>query len=82
MRGSHPEQAGQTGVQLQPLVDALREAVLSQGVINADETLVQMLAPGEKKTHRAYVWAYSTTPFSALRFCMKTFETSPEPLEA
>ena len=53
-------------MQLQPLVDALREAVLSQGVINADETPLQMLAPGEKKTHRAYVWAYSTTPFSAV----------------
>ncbi len=24
-----------------------------------------MLAPGEKKTQRAYVWAYSSTPFSA-----------------
>ncbi len=76
MRGSHPEQAGQTGVQLQPLVDALREAVLSQGVINADETLVQMLAPGEKKTHRAYVWAYSTTPFSALNAVVYDFSPS------
>lgn len=43
-------------MRLQPLVDALREAVLNQGVIHADETPVQMLAPGEKKTHRAYVW--------------------------
>jgi transposase len=40
---------GQTGVQLQPLVDALREHVLAQGVIHADETPVQMLAPGERK---------------------------------
>ncbi len=48
---------GQTGVQLQALVDALREAVLAQRVVHADETPVQMLAPGEKKTHRAYVWA-------------------------
>lgn len=46
---------GQTGVQLQPLVDALREAVLVEGVIHADEIQVQLLAPGEKKTHRAYV---------------------------
>lgn len=58
---------GQTGVQLQPLVDALHEVVLAQRVVHADETPVQMLAPGEKKTHRAYVWAYSTTPFSALK---------------
>ncbi|RMO49661.1 Transposase, IS66 family, partial [Pseudomonas amygdali pv. eriobotryae] len=54
-------------VQLQPLVDALRESVLAQRVVHAYETPVQMLAPGEKKTHRAYVWAYCTTPFSALK---------------
>ncbi len=44
----------ESGVRLQPLADALREAVLNQGVINADGTPVQMLAPGEKKKHRAY----------------------------
>ena len=66
-RSTLAQWVGQTGVQLQPLVDALREAVLAEGVIHADETPVQMLAPGEKKTHRAYVWAYSTTPFSALK---------------
>lgn len=42
-------------MQLQPLVDALREIVLGQQVINADETPVQMLMPGTKKTHRSYV---------------------------
>jgi hypothetical protein len=67
---------GQTGVQLQPLVGALREAVLAEGVIHADETPVQMLAPGEKKTHRAYVWAYSTTPFSALKAVVYDFSPS------
>ncbi|PHX33878.1 hypothetical protein AO282_06835 [Pseudomonas amygdali pv. morsprunorum] len=67
---------GQTGMRLQPLVDALREAVLNQGVIHADETPVQMLAPGEKKTHRAYVWAYSTTPFSALNAVVYDFSPS------
>lgn len=67
---------GQTGVRLQPLVDALREAVLNQGVIHADETPVQMLASGEKKTHQAYVWAYSTTPFSALNAVVYDFSPS------
>ena len=66
-RSTLAQWVGQTGVQLQPLVDALREVVLTQRVVHADETPVQMLAPGEKKTHRAYVWAYSTTPFSALK---------------
>jgi hypothetical protein len=45
-------------------------------VIHADETPVQMLAPGEKKTHRAYVWAYSTTPFSALKAVVYDFSPS------
>ena len=49
------------GVQLQPLVDALREVVLKHEVVHVDETPVQMLAPGSKKTHRAYVWVYTTT---------------------
>lgn len=31
------------------------------------------LAPGEKKTHRAYVWAYCTTPFSALKAVVYDF---------
>ncbi|MBB4059486.1 hypothetical protein FHY08_005524 [Pseudomonas koreensis] len=75
-RSTLAQWGGQTGVQLQPLVDALREAVLAQGVIHADETPVQMLAPGEKKTHRAYVWAYSTTPFADLRAVVYDFSPS------
>ena len=50
-------------MQLQPLVNALRDVVLGQQVIHADETPVQMLAPGSKKTHRSYVWAYATSQF-------------------
>lgn len=49
-RSTLAQWVGQTGVQLQPLVDALREVVLAQRVVHADETPVQMLAPGEKKT--------------------------------
>ncbi|MDI3275914.1 IS66 family transposase, partial [Pseudomonas sp. AL03] len=75
-RSTLAQWVGQTGVQLQPLVDALREAVLAQRVVHADETPVQMLAPGEKKTHRAYVWAYCTTPFSALKAVVYDFSPS------
>jgi hypothetical protein len=57
---------GTCGVQLQPVVDALRNVLLQHTVLHADETPVSMLAPGKKKTHRAYVWAYCTTPFSDL----------------
>ncbi len=75
-RSTLAQWVGQTGVQLQPLVDALREAVLAQRVVHADETPVQMLTPGEKKTHRAYVWAYCTTPFSALKAVVYDFSPS------
>ena len=75
-RSTLAQWVGQTGVQLQPLVEALREAVLAQRVVHADETPVQMLAPGEKKTHRAYVWAYCTTPFSALKAVVYDFSPS------
>ena len=60
-RSTLAQWVGTCGVQLQPLVDALREVVLEHDVVHADETPVQMLAPGSKKTHRAYVWAYATT---------------------
>jgi hypothetical protein len=75
-RSTLAQWVGQTGVQLQPLVDALREVVLTQRVVHADETPVQMLAPGEKKTHRAYVWAYCTTPFSVLKAVVYDFSPS------
>ncbi|MCF5225832.1 IS66 family transposase [Pseudomonas syringae] len=62
-RSTLAQWVGVTGVQLQPLVDALRDVVLGQQVVHADETPVQMLAPGSKKTHRSYVWAYATSQF-------------------
>jgi transposase len=67
---------GNWGVQLQPLVDALREAVLTDGVVHADETPVQMLTPGAKKTHRAYVWAYASSQFSDLAAVVYDFSPS------
>jgi transposase len=75
-RSTLAQWVGQTGVQLQPLVDTLREAILAQRVVHADETPVQTLAPREKKTHRAYVWAYCTTPFSALKAVVYDFSQS------
>jgi transposase len=61
---------------LQPLVDALRDVVLGQQVIHADETTVQMLVPGSKKTHRSYVWAYATSQFSDLAAVVYDFSPS------
>ena len=60
-RSTLAEWVGACGVQLQPLADALRNTLLEHGVLHADETPVSMLAPGKKKTHKAYVWAYCTS---------------------
>ncbi|WP_198064226.1 IS66 family transposase, partial [Neptunomonas qingdaonensis] len=72
-RSTLAEWVGACGVQLQPLVDALRNTLLEQAVLHADETPVSMLAPGKKKTHRAYVWAYCSTPFSELKAVVYDF---------
>lgn len=58
---------GRCGVQLQPLVDAMRDALLREAVLHADETPVAQLLPGNGKTHRAYLWSYCSTSMSALK---------------
>ncbi|HEX4938583.1 MAG TPA: IS66 family transposase, partial [Candidatus Kapabacteria bacterium] len=55
-RSTLADWVGRCGVELQPLVDALRAELLTHTVLHADETPVAMLAPGKKQTHRAYVW--------------------------
>ena len=62
-RSTLAQWVGSCGVQLQPLVDALRALVLQHSVLHADETPVQMLRPGNGKTHRAYLWAYAPGAF-------------------
>jgi hypothetical protein len=61
------------GVLLQPLVDALRGHILSHSVLHADETPVEMLKPGNKKTHRAYLWAYAPGAFENLKAVVYDF---------
>lgn len=63
-RSTLADWVGRCGVALQPLADALRDAILSHSVVHADETPVPVLEPGKKKTHRAYIWAYCTTPYA------------------
>ena len=64
---------GMCGVQLQPLVDALRQELLSCPVLHADETPVAMLKPGNKKTHRAYLWAYAPGAFEDMKAVVYDF---------
>ena len=64
---------GACGVQLQPLVDALKEEMLKHSVLHADETPVQMLKPGSGKTHRSYLWTYAAGAFEDLRAVVYDF---------
>ena len=67
---------GVCGVRLQPLIDALRQEILEQDVLHADETPVPMLSPGKKKTHQAYLWAYAPPRFADLQAVVYDFTES------
>ena len=67
---------GICGVRLQPLVDALKAALLERSILHADQTPVAMLAPGKGKTHRAYIWSYSSIAFDCLRAVVYDFADS------
>jgi hypothetical protein len=67
---------GVCGVQLQPLVETLRAVFLERCVLHADETPVAMLAPGKGKTHRAYIWSYSSTQFDLVQAVVYDFADS------
>ena len=56
-RSTLAQWVGQCGVALQPLVDALKQEMLTYPVLHADETPVALLNPGSGKTDRAYLWA-------------------------
>jgi transposase len=66
-RSTLAQWVGACGVQLQPLVDALKVELLARPVLHADETPVAMLKPGAGQTHRAYLWSYGTTVFDPLK---------------
>ena len=72
-RSTLAQWVGSCGVQLQPLVDALKEEILTHGVLHADETPVQMLKPGNGKTHRAYLWAYAPGAFEGMKAVLYDF---------
>ena len=49
---------GRIGVALQPRADRRVALLLERNVLQADETPVAPLDPGQGKTKRAYLWAY------------------------
>ena len=75
-RSTLAQWVGSCGVQLQPLVDALRQEVLAHTVVHADETPVQMLKPAshrDGKTQRAYLWAYTPGRHESLQAVVYDF---------
>jgi transposase len=67
---------GSCGVQLTPLAEAMKAALLKRTVLHADETPVPMLKPGLGRTHRAYLWSYGTTQFDPLPLVVYDFTES------
>ena len=67
-RSSMAQWVGLCGVRLEPLAQALKDHLLEQPVLHADETPVAELAPGTGKTHRAYVWVYRSAATLAVVF--------------
>ena len=72
-RSTLAQWVGQCGVALQPLVDALKDEMLTYRVLHADETAVAMLNPGAGKTHRAYLWSYCTGAFEPMKAVVYDF---------
>ncbi len=75
-RSTLADWVGRCGVALQPLLDGMRDELHQQSVLHADETPVAMLSPGKKKTHKAYVWAYTSTSFSGMKAVVYDFAPS------
>jgi transposase len=75
-RSTLAQWVGMCGVQLQPVVDALKEQMLRHRVMHADETPVAMLSPGRGKTQRAYLWTYCPGAFEDLKAVVYDFADS------
>jgi len=72
-RSTLSEWTGRAGVALMPLVEALKEDVFKHRVLHADETPVATLSPGDGKTHRSYIWAYSPGAFESMKAVIYDF---------
>jgi transposase len=81
-RSTLAQWVGACGVKLQPLVDTLKALLLNRAVLHADETPVPMLKPGLGRTHRAYLWSYSSSEYDELRAVIYDFADSRSGLHA
>jgi len=81
-RSTLAQWVGACGVKLQPLVDTLKALLLTRAVLHADETPVPMLKPGLGRTHRAYLWSYSSSEYDELQAVIYDFADSRSGLHA
>ena len=58
---------GELEVLLDPLVARMRQLLLAEAILHADETPVPVLDPGAGKTATGYLWAYRSGPWSRLQ---------------
>jgi len=77
-RSTLSDWVGRCGVELEPLADALKQVVLQQQIIHADETPVTIMQIGddEKKPKKGYVWAYATTQYNPVQAVIYDFQDS------
>ena len=75
-RSTLAQWVGACGLRLQPLAEALKAALLTRAVLHADETPVPMLKPGLGRTHRAYLWSYSSSEYDELPAVVYAFADS------
>jgi transposase len=75
-RSTLAQWVGACGVKLQPLIEAMKAQLLTRSVLHADETPVPMLKPGLGRTHRAYLWSYSTSEYDGLQTVIYDFADS------
>lgn len=81
-RSTLAQWVGACGVRLQPLVHAMRALILTRPVLHADETPVPMLKPGKGRTHKAYLWSYSTSECDKLQTVIYDFADSRSGIHA
>ena len=75
-RATLAQWVGACGVKLLPLVESMRALLLARPVLHADETPMPMLKPGLGRTHRAYLWSYSTSEYDDLQSVVYDFADS------
>lgn len=73
-RSTLADWVGHCGAQLQPLADALREAILSHRVLQADETPVRYMHHKKEGAQRGYFWVYAPSAYESMKAVVYDFK--------